>query len=102
MKTKVNKSELVREALRNNPNATGQEIVGILKKQKITVQPTTVYTIRQKMAEKKRVIKRFEPDYRKHLGISSENGNGDQRYTLDEIAAAKQLVNDCERKGLFN
>ena len=54
----VNKSEVIRELLKQKPKANTKEIVEILAQKGITVHPNLVYLIKSKKKQKKRRQKR--------------------------------------------
>ena len=57
-KGKVNKSDLIREALAANPDSNAKEIVKLLGDRGIKVAPTLVYYIRSKAQQAGRKAKR--------------------------------------------
>jgi hypothetical protein len=57
-KNEVNRSEAIREALAQNPEATSKEIVSLLSKQGVRVRRSLVYTIKSQLKLRKRRRKR--------------------------------------------
>lgn len=57
-KSKINKSQAIRDALAQNPTVDSKGIVALLAKSGVKVSPTLVYYIKSKQKQAKRKAKR--------------------------------------------
>jgi len=71
-KSGVNKSEAIREAMKNNPKAAPAEIVEILKGKGVEVAVGLVYQVKQQSGKKKKNGKKNRDNQAK--GKASSNG----------------------------
>jgi hypothetical protein len=83
-KTKTNKSQMIRDLLKENPKMPVSEVVAKLAEKKLKVTPNLVYYIRLKMGAKRRRKIR-----RKFAAIT---GNGD---AVTLIRQVKELADDA-------
>jgi len=59
MRTKINKSEAIREAHAANPKATASELIQSLAEQKVVVTPQLVYNVLGRQGKPRRRTKGF-------------------------------------------
>jgi hypothetical protein len=85
MKTKTNKSQMIRDLLKANPKMPVSEVVAKLAEKNLKVTPNLVYYIRLKMGAKRR--RKIRRKVQKIVG-----GNGD---ALTLIRSVKELAADA-------
>ena len=89
-KRKVNKTQAVKDYLAENPDAATKDVVAAMKKQRITVSPNYVSTIRSKGKGKKKGVAKKKVAAKKKAAPKKKAA--DDKISLSAIMEAKKLA----------
>jgi len=88
-KRKVNKTQAVRDFLAENPDATTKDVVAAMNKQRITVSPNYVSTIKTNMKAKGKGKKKVAA---KKKAAPKKQEAADDKISLSALKEAKKLA----------